>query len=161
MKPMTRLIVTPGLAALVTAMLLLTAWPALAGAPRNTVLKYYAVFTGPNTIEGEWTASGAIKDSGTCSLSFEFVDDSAVATKTLTGRKGRIVVETRGVVVRDDAQGTGSLVGTWRVLSATGRYRGMTGSGVSTVFADFVSGELWADNSGRVALGRNDGDSDD
>ena len=145
---------------LLAACLLLSAGPALAGAPRNTVLKFYAVFTGPNTIEGEWTASGAIRDAGTCSLTFEFVDDSAIATKTLKGRHGTLVVQTRGVVVRDDAQGTGSLVGSWEVLSGTRRYRDISASGVATVFADFVSGELWADNSGRVVRAPYEGEED-
>ena len=141
---------------MLAAWLLLSPGSAFAGEPRNTVLKYYAVFTGPNTIEGEWTASGAIRDAGTCSLTFDFVNDSAIATKTLKGRKGTLVVQTRGVVVRDDAQGTGSLVGTWVVLSGTGRYRDISASGISTVFADFMSGELWANNSGQVVRGRDD-----
>jgi hypothetical protein len=95
-------------------------------------------FTGPNTIEGTWTSTGAFADAGTYSETFEIVGDRIKGRKLLVGRAGTITLKAQGAIVWLSACTATFAGGGWKLSRGTGTYEGVTGNGQPVTTPDSV-----------------------
>ena len=105
---------------------------------------------------GQWQASGAVQDSGTCCVNaphllrgrsgtFRVVDD-------LTGQEGILTWELDAQFFARPLGGMRTVEGAWRIIGGTGRYEGSSGQGqVSGTFVP-ATGEMHVVHSGTIAL---------
>ena len=107
----------------------------------KTPLKIYVKGQGGAEGGGTFTLLGAntaYSDLGTVSYQFSFgaITKSRAGqsstrnsgTSTLKGRHGRLVIRTSGRVF-DSGEGYEAWTGTWSIVSGTGKYAGLKGSG--------------------------------
>src|SRR4051794_26092324 len=72
--------------------------PVAATQPQATTFVLDGHITGPNTIEGTWTATGFVDDAGSYTETFRFAGDTVHVEKVLTGSRGTIVLRANSVV---------------------------------------------------------------
>lgn len=113
-------------------------------------------FTGPSSTAGTFVVSGAVRDSGTST-----VTDLAVVplgkrdrgrltgVQTFTGAHGSIVTRFRGIA-RDISDPHQWAKGRFKIVDATGGYAGLHGSGRFTVVVDTESNQLIGTELGRA-----------
>jgi hypothetical protein len=127
------------------------ATPASATPPQPVVLALNGVFTGPNTIAGTWSATGAFTDSGTYTETFRLTGNDVHTEKVLVGSQGTIVLDVNAIVVWTSPTTATFRAGAWRVASGTGAYARLhaRGSpGATDAFADTVGGVITVTHAG-------------
>lgn len=107
----------------------LSALPADANRGEAVRIEMVGQLTGPNTIEGTWTATGALDDAGTYSETFEILGERITGTKLLVGRAGTITLKAQGEILWLSACTATFAGGNWRLLDGTGTYERVTGNG--------------------------------
>lgn len=142
-----------GLAVLGAA--LLVALPAAASAPQPVSVVMQGALTGPDSVAGTYSISGALEDSGTYVETFRFAGASIHGVKTLTGRNGTIRLVAEAVVRWDSPTRAVLFAGHWRFESGTGAYATIQGRGFPGVIgsADLAAGTLEVRHEGAVSTG--------
>jgi hypothetical protein len=132
---------------------LLAALPATAGAPEPVTVIMHGVLTGPGTVDGTYSVSGAVEDSGTYVETYRFAGRSIHGVKTLTGRNGTVTLVADAVVRWTSPTRAELFAGHWRFESGTGAYAGIRGGGVPGAIgsADLVSGTVDVVHEGWVS----------
>jgi hypothetical protein len=154
----------PVAVALLAVAVLAAAVPA--GAERRSAIAIRTVgtFTGPTTVEGSWTATGAIEDSGTYTETFEILDGRITAQKVLVGSRGTVVLEARGRIAFDGCEAS-LRGGKWRIADGTGAYRRLRGGGrpVATPESrgNVCTGAVDVTHAGKARQRGHDDDHDD
>ena len=127
-----------------------TAWlpSAEATPPTPVTITIDQHLTGPTTLAGTFTASGAISDSGDYAEEFRLAPSGAIqGTKTLTSPLGSITLRSVGRLVFTGPT-TAEIEGRWVILSGTGAYSRLHGQGSTTVSVDFETGTAVAIHEG-------------
>jgi hypothetical protein len=134
---------------------LLTAMPVAASAPHPVSIVMQGSLTGPGTVDGTYSISGAIEDSGTYVETFRFAGASIHGVKTLTGQSGTITLSAEAVVRWESPTRAVLFAGHWRFESGTGAYAGIKGGGFPGVMgsADLATGSVDVRHDGSVSLG--------
>jgi hypothetical protein len=139
----------------VAAVALLAAFPAAASAPQPVSVVMHGALTGPDSVAGTFTISGAFDDSGTYVETFRFAGASIHGVKTLSGRNGTITLVAEAVVRWESATDATLFSGHWRFESGTGAYAAIQGGGFPGVIggADLAAGTVDVRHDGSVSLG--------
>jgi hypothetical protein len=134
---------------------LLAALPATASAPEPVTVGMHGVLTGPGTVDGTYSVSGAVEDSGTYVETYRFAGQSIHGVKTLTGRNGTVTLVADAVVRWTSPTRAELFAGHWRFESGTGAYAGIRGGGFPGAigFADLVAGTVDVVHEGSVSTG--------
>lgn len=114
---------------------------AAADAPEPVTIDLHGILTGPSSIAGTWTASGAITDSGTYSETIALRGSTVHVVKQLESQLGTIVLSARAVLVWTSPTRAVFHAGQWRFVSGTGAYESLKGGG-SPAAEGFVDLEL-------------------
>jgi hypothetical protein len=125
---------------------------ATAAPPRPITVSMLGALTGPATVEGTYTVSGALSDNGTYVETYRFAGGSIHGVKTLTGRAGTVTL-IADAVIRWTSPTTAKLDGGhWRMESGTGIYAGLRAGGAPCAAgsADLGTGEVEVVHSGFV-----------
>ena len=145
---------------LVAAALAAVALPAAAAGSRPQPVEFQlrGQFTGPATVGGTWTATGAVEDSGTYTEAFELSGQTVHGVKTLVGARGTITIEARARIVFTSPTTAVFEDGNWLVVDATDAYAALhaEGSPAGTGTADFATGTVTVAHDG---LAHYDGDN--
>lgn len=129
------------------------AWSNGSGGDHRLVIGVRVDFTGPTHAEGTFAACCVVTDSGRAQADVtSFVprrDNTASfeATETFVGSKGTFVLKLRGRTGPLDSP-VHIARGRWRVMSGTGEYADLRGSGGFTAVTDQNTGALTAVNKG-------------
>jgi hypothetical protein len=143
-------------AALVVAVLglgLLGALPAAASAPQPVRVEMTGAFTGPSTVAGTYSSSGAVEDSGTYVETFRFAGASIHGVKTLTGNAGTVTLIADAVIRWTSPTTAVLFAGHWRFVGGTGAYQDIQGGGSPAVIgsADLAAGTVDVVHEGWVS----------
>jgi hypothetical protein len=125
---------------------------ATAAPPERITVSMQGALTGPGTVEGTYTVSGAVSDNGTYVETYRFAGGSIHGVKTLTGRAGTVTL-IADAVIRWTSPTTAELdAGHWRLESGTGVYAGLRGGGAPCAAgsADLASGQVEVVHAGFV-----------
>lgn len=141
---------TVGLAVAVAAAATAAAVP-LAASGDSTRPLYLGMslhFTGANTSEGAFVASGAVADSGTADVSDLTIAPAGTGdtgrlsgTETYSGQQGRIVTSFQGVAFPLSSPHEVG-IGRFDIVSGTGAYAGVTGRGTFEIVVDATTNQL-------------------
>jgi hypothetical protein len=136
------------------------AFPAAAARPQAIRIDMAGALTGPNSVSGTWSASGAVADGGTYTETFRIVGNTIHGEKILVGRKGTIVLDVRGLVVPTSACTVTFAAGSWRVVTGSAAYESMRGEGEPVVepgsFGDLCTGAVRVSHAGRASVDAGD-----
>lgn len=134
---------------------LLVALPAAASAPQPVSVAMHGALTGPDSVAGTYSTSGAFEDSGTYVETFRFAGSSIHGVKTLSGRDGTMTLVAEAVVRWESATEVTLFAGHWRFASGTGAYAGIQGGGFPGVVgsANLATGEVQVVHLGFVTAG--------
>src|SRR3954462_5725478 len=108
---------------------LAVAAPVAATQPQATSFVLDGHITGPNTIEGTWTATGFVDDAGSYTETFRFAGETVHVEKVFTGSRGTIVLRADSVVDWTSACTATFRAGAWHIAGLTGTYEGLAGGG--------------------------------
>jgi hypothetical protein len=110
--------------------------------------------TGPNSIEGTWSSSGFVSDSGSYTETFEFVGDSIYVVKVLSSSSGTITLSVQAVAEWIDACIVTFSTGSWQIAAGTGAYERLKGGGAPAVepgsFGNVCTGTVQETHVGRA-----------
>jgi len=110
--------------------------------------------TGSNSIEGTWSSSGYVSDSGSYTETFEFAGDSISVVKVLSSGSGTITLRVDAVVQWIDACTATFSAGSWRIAGGTGSYERLKGGGTPAVepggFGNVCTGAIQITHVGRA-----------
>ncbi len=114
-------------------------------------------FTGPTSAAGTFIASGAVRDSGTATVpdvtapQLGNQDDGRLSgTEIYTGALGTITTTFSGIAgPATNPHQAGK--GTFRIVSGTGAYAGMTGQGTFLVVVDFSTNQIIGTEDGQAS----------
>ena len=141
----------------VVAIAAFLAGTASAIAPQPVTLAMTGAIVGPGTVQGMFSASGAIADSGTYVETFRIVGSTIHVTQEFAGGKGAIVVNAEAIVVYTSATTVSFRSGHWQIASGTGDYDRLRAGGspasspTSTV--DLATGRVTVTHLGTVHRG--------
>ena len=142
----TRIAVLAGVGAVALA----AALPAAADGPVPIRIETHGVFTGPDSVAGAFTISGAVSDEGSFVESLRFAGTTVHGVKTLVGREGTVTLEAHAVVRWASPTRATLFAGHWRFVSGTGAYAGLLAGGHPAVkgSADLAAGTVDAVHDG-------------
>ena len=103
---------------------------ATAAPPERISVSMHGALTGPGTVEGTYTVSGAVSDNGTYFETYRFAGGSIHGVKTLIGRVGTVTL-IADAVIRWTSPTTAELeAGHWRLEWGPGCMRGFAVAGL-------------------------------
>jgi hypothetical protein len=142
------------LAAVVAATAYVVA-PSLATPPtlRSVEIVLTGTVTGPDSVAGTWTSSGAISDHGSYVETFSFEGSTIRGIKTLTGAHGTITLKVEAEVVATSPTTIAFEHGFWKIVAGTGAYARLKGGGSSATdpgTADLATGAVSVTHRGSV-----------
>jgi hypothetical protein len=115
-----------------------------------------AHFTGPTSAAGTFVAAGAIRDSGTVTVTNISVeplgnqdDGQITATAVYTGTLGTFTETISGIVGPADNPHQAA-TGTFRIVAGTGAYAGTTGQGTFLAVADATTNQIVTTEDGQA-----------
>lgn len=122
------------------------------GVKRDVTIEFDLTITGPNSAQGTFSSTGATRDFGSASETFDLFPVDAPPTKvkgikTLNGRKGQIVIEFQANI--DPA--TNVADGKFTMVSGTGGYKNIVGKGTTNVTINVGSGKISGKYEGKMA----------
>jgi hypothetical protein len=122
------------------------ALPAAATQPQAVQLVLNGHITGPSSIAGTWSATGAVTDSGTYTETFHFVGNTVHVEKVLVGSGGTIDLAARATVVWTSPCTATFAAGNWEMSGVSGAYTSLRGGGspaaTATSFGDVCTGAI-------------------
>ena len=122
--------------------------------PEPVTLDLVGHVTGPGTIAGTWTATGAVADAGTYTETFRFVGDTVHVEKVLVGSRGTMVVAATATVTWVNACTATFAAGNWTLAGTHGSYTSLQGGGEPAAdaasFADVCTGAIHITHEGRA-----------
>ena len=135
---------------------LMVAAPAAATQPQATTFALDGHFTGPNTIEGTWTATGVVNDAGSYTETFWFAGETVHVEKLLTGSRGTIILRVNTVVEWISPCTAIFRAGAWQIAGQTGTYERLTGGGTPAAeaagYGDVCTGEIHLLHEGQAHI---------
>ena len=135
---------------------LMVAAPAAATQPQATTFALDGHFTGRNTIEGTWTATGVVNDAGSYTETFWFAGETVHVEKLLTGSRGTIVLRVNTVVEWISPCTAIFRAGAWQIAGQTGAYERLTGGGTPAAeaagYGDVCTGEIHLLHEGQAHI---------
>jgi hypothetical protein len=138
------------------------ALPASATQPQAVQFELAGHITGPDSIAGTWSSTGAVIDGGTYTERFLFVGDTVHVEKTLVGSRGTIALAARATVVWTSPCTATFSAGSWHVAGLSGAYQSLEGGGSpaasATSFGDVCTGAIRITHVGSA---HSDGESTD
>jgi hypothetical protein len=142
-----------GLFGALLAAALAVAIPAMAGAPDHVSVVMHGGLTGPNSVAGTYTVSGAIEDAGTYVETFRFAGTSIHGVKTLTGNAGTVTLVADAVIRWTSPTTAVLFAGHWRFVGGSGVYQDIQGGGSPAVIgsADLAAGTVNVVHEGWVS----------
>ncbi len=122
------------------------------GVKKDVTIEFDLTITGPNSAQGTFSSTGATRDFGSASETFNLFPVDAPPTKvkgikTLNGRKGQIVIEFQANI--DPA--TNVAEGKFTMVSGTGGYKNIVGKGTTKVTINVGSGKISGKYEGKMA----------
>jgi hypothetical protein len=128
------------------AVVAILALPAAATQPQAVRLVLNGHITGPSSIAGTWSATGAVTDTGTYTETFHFVGNTVHVEKVLVGSGGTIDLAARATVVWTSPCTATFTVGNWQMAGVSGAYESLQGGGspaaTATSFGDVCTGAI-------------------
>jgi hypothetical protein len=122
------------------------ALPAAATQPQAVRLVLNGHITGPSSIAGTWSATGAVTDTGTYTETFHFVGNTVHVEKVLVGSGGTIDLAARATVVWTSPCTATFTAGNWEMAGVSGAYKSLQGGGspaaTATSFGDVCTGAI-------------------
>ena len=133
-----------GVLAAVFGLALLAPLSATASAPEPVTIAMHGVLTGPDSVAGTFTVSGAFSDAGTYVETYRFAGNTIHGVKTLSGSYGTITLVVQAVVRWTSPTRAELFAGQWRLESGTGAYANVHGEGSpgATGSADLAAGTV-------------------
>jgi hypothetical protein len=130
------------------------AMPASASAPQPVTIEMNGHLTGPDTVAGTWSATGAFADSGTYSETFWLAGQTIHGEKLLVGTEGTLVMRGRSVLVWVTPTTATFQAGSWEIVGGTGAYERLRAVGTPLVapgsFGDLATGVVHVTHVGEA-----------
>ena len=112
-----------------------------AARPTNVEIEFELGFTGPNSAEGTFVATGFVNDDGLAIETFVIHGPHADGTKVFQGQDGDIELLFT-VRITFTSETTAVADGRFVVMGGTGAYTNLKGVGTTHVELDFVAGTI-------------------